>query len=130
MDRKKILNDNIEDLLKDQKITFSKSKNEIWEEFFKNKISADSHQRAIKEKSLINIVKLKSFKYAIAASILFLLGVAVFSRYFSYSIEAEIPNSQYANTIENSVLLESFLIDDEEVNEHFDRYVINQLVEE
>ena len=53
----------------------------------------------------------------------------MFSRYLNYSKEMDINNSQY-NTIENSVLLESFLIDDEEVSEHFNRYVINQLVDE
>ena len=46
MDKKKTFNDNIEGLLKDQKITFSKSKDEIWDDFFKNKISPDSHQSA------------------------------------------------------------------------------------
>ena len=129
MDKKKTFNDNIEGLLKDQKITFSKSKDEIWEDFFKNKISPDSHLSATTDKNLIKIVKLNPFKYVIAASIILLLGVVMFSRYFNYSKEMDINNSQY-NTIENSVLLESFLIDDEEVSEHFNRYVINQLVDE
>ena len=129
MDKKKTFNDNIEGLLKDQKITFSKSKDEIWDDFFKNKISPDSHQSATTDKTLIKIVKLNPFKYVIAASIILLLGVVMFSRYFNYSKEMDINNSQY-NTIENSVLLESFLIDDEEVSEHFNRYVINQLVDE
>ena len=129
MDKKKTFNDNIEGLLKDQKITFSKSKDEIWDDFFKNKISPDSHQSATTDKNLIKIVKLNPFKYVIAASIILLLGVVMFSRYFNYSKEMDINNSQY-NTIENSVLLESFLIDDEEVSEHFNRYVINQLVDE
>ena len=129
MDKKKTFNDNIEGLLKDQKITFSKSKDEIWDDFFKNKISPDSHQSVTTDKTLIKIVKLNPLKYAIAASIILLLGVVMFSRYFNYSKEMDINNSQY-NTIENSVLLESFLIDDEEVSEHFNRYVINQLVDE
>ena len=129
MDKKKTFYDNIEGLLKDQKITFSKSKDEIWDDFFKNKISPDSHQSATTDKNLIKIVKLNPFKYVIAASIILLLGVVMFSRYFNYSKGTDINNSQY-NTIENSVLLESFLIDDEEVSEHFNRYVINQLVDD
>ena len=119
--------------LKKGYIKFSKSKDQIWEEVFSKKMT--SNKQESKMFSLHSFFPQKRFSYAVAATVLVLLGVA----YFNYednllaSEEAEvvykISKEEFAE-IESSTMFESLFIEDQEVDYFFNMHVANQIVDE
>ena len=119
--------------LKKEDIKFSKSKDQIWEEVFSNKMT--SNKKESKIFSLHGFFSQKRISYAVVATVLVLLGVT----YFNYqdnslmSEEAEviykISKEEFAE-IESSTMFESLFIEDQEVDYFFNMHVANQIVDE
>tara|TARA_B100000614_G_C14540627_1_gene490111 strand:+ start:48 stop:434 length:387 start_codon:yes stop_codon:yes gene_type:complete len=119
--------------LKKGDIKFSKSKDQIWEEVFSKKMTSNKQESKIF--SLHSFFSQKRFSYAVAATVLVLIGFA----YFNYednslaSEEAEviykISKEEFAE-IESSTIFESLFIEDQEVDYFFNMHVANQIVDE
>ncbi len=119
--------------LKKGDIKFSKSKEQIWEEVFSKNFAAN--KKGNKTISWVDFFPKKRIGFAVAATVLVLLGVT----YFNYQNNAgvherneviyKISKEEIAE-IESSTMFESLFIEDQEVDYFFNMYVANQIVDE
>ena len=119
--------------LKKGDIKFSKSKEQIWQEVFSKKVTLN--KQGSKTISWVNFFPKKRIGFAVAATILVLLGVTYFN-YQDNSLVSEqaevvykISKEEFAE-IESSTMFESLFIEDQEVDYFFNMHVANQIVDE
>jgi len=119
--------------LKKGDIKFSQSKEEIWQEVFSKKVTLN--KRKSKIISWVNFFPKKRIGFAVAATVLVLLGVTYFN-YQDNSLVSEQAEVVYKISkeeivkIESSTMFESLFLEDQEVDYFFNMHVANQIVDE
>jgi len=116
----------IDSLIKGLNISYSKSKEETWEEV-NSKLNIESKPKTNQESN--NIFQL-NWKFSMAASILVIIGVS----WFFNNQQNIIGNKQLDNfesiNIENSGIVETLFIEESQVDEYLSLYVINEVIDE
>jgi hypothetical protein len=119
--------------LKKGDIKFSKSKEQIWQEVFSKKVTLNKQES--KTISWVNFFPKKRIGFAVAATVLVLLGVTYFnyqdnsSIYKADEVIYKISKEEIVE-IESSTMLESLFLEDQEVDYFFNMHVANQIVDE
>ena len=113
-------NKEIDSLIKGLNISYSKSKEEIWEEVnAKLKTNQESN----------NIFQL-NWKFSMAASILVIIGVSWFFNNQQNNIDKQQLNNLESINIENSSIVETLFIEESQIDEYLSLYVINEVIDE
>ena len=119
-------NKEIDSLIKDLNISYSKSKEEIWKEVNSN-LNIESLPKTNQKSN--NIFQL-NWKFSIAASILIIIGVS----WFFYNQQNILDNQQLNDfesiNIENSTIVETLFIEESQIDEYLSLYVINEVIDE
>lgn len=119
-------NKEIDSLIKDLNISYSKSKEEIWEKV-NSKINMESKPKTNQES--INIFQL-NWKFSMAASILIIIGVSWFFNNQQNNIDKQQLNNLESINIENSSIVETLFIEESQIDEYLSLYVINEVIDE
>ena len=119
-------NKEIDSLIKDLNISYSKSKEEIWEEV-NSKLNMESKPKINQES--INIFQL-NWKFSMAASILIIIGVSWFFNNQQNNIDKQQLNNLESINIENSSIVETLFIEESQIDEYLSLYVINEVIDE
>ena len=119
-------NKEIDSLIKDLNISYSKSKEEIWKEV-NTKLNIESMPKTNQKTD--NIFQL-NWKFSMAASILIIIGVSWF-----FNNQQKIMDNQQLNdfesiNIENSSIVETLFIEEDQIDEYLSLYVINEVIDE
>ena len=119
-------NKEIDSLIKDLNISYSKSKEEIWKEV-NTKLNIESMPKTNQKTD--NIFQL-NWKFSMAASILIIIGVSWF-----FNNQQKIMDNQQLNdfesiNIENSSIVETLFIEESQIDEYLSLYVINEVIDE
>lgn len=119
-------NKEIDSLIKGLNISYSKSKEEIWEKV-NSKLNIESKPKTNQESN--NIFQL-NWKFSMAASILVIIGVS----WFFNNQQNIIGNQQLDDfdsiNIENSSIVETLFIEESQIDEYLSLYVINEVIDE
>ena len=127
MSKKEKLEDKeIDSLIKDLNISYSKSKEEIWEEV-NSKLNIESKPKKNQESN--NIFQL-NWKFSMAASILIIIGVSWFFNNQQNIIDNQQLDDLESINIENSSIVETLFIEESQVDEYLSLYVINEVIDE
>ena len=119
-------NKEIDSLIKDLNISYSKSKEEIWKEV-NSKLNIESMSKTNQKTD--NIFQL-NWKFSMAASILIIIGISWF-----FNTQQNITDNQQLNdfesiNIENSSIVETLFIEEGQIDEYISLYVINEVIDE
>ena len=119
-------NKEIDSLIKDLNISYSKSKEEIWKEV-NTKLNIESMPKTNQKTD--NVFQL-NWKFSIAASILIIIGISWF-----FNTQQNIMDNQQLNdfesiNIENSSIVETLFIEEGQIDEYLSLYVINEVIDE
>ena len=119
-------NKEIDSLIKDLNISYSKSKEEIWKEV-NTKLNIESMPKTNQKTD--NVFQL-NWKFSMAASILIIIGVSWF-----FNNQQKIMDNQQLNdfesiNIENSSIVETLFIEEDQIDEYLSLYVINEVIDE
>jgi len=127
MSKKEKLEDKeIDSLIKDLNISYSKSKEETWEEV-NNKLNIESKPKTNQESN--NVFQL-NWKFSMAASILIIIGVSWFFNNQQNVIDNQQLDVLESINIENSSIVETLFIEESQVDEYLSLYVINEVIDE
>jgi len=127
MSKKEKLGDKeIDFLIKDLDVAFSKSKEDIWDEVNK-KLDLESKPEKIQESK--NVFQI-NWKFSIAASILIIVGTSLF-----FNNQQNLKENQHSEmvdsiSLENSSIVESLFMEESQVEEYLSLYVINEIIDE
>tara|TARA_B100001778_G_scaffold307590_1_gene287750 strand:+ start:66 stop:437 length:372 start_codon:yes stop_codon:yes gene_type:complete len=115
-------NHEVDKLLDNSQISFDKSKDEVWNESFKEIIESDTSK---KESKTYNIFNFNS-KLIIGMAASLICGLLIYNNI----LDNEIKNPVQDNNIEfsDSAIVESLFIEDSELDDYLNSYVINELV--
>lgn len=119
-------NKEIDSLIKDLNISYSKSKEEIWKEV-NSKLNIESLPKTNQKSN--NIFQL-NWKFSIAASILIIIGVSWFFNNQQNIIDNQQLNDFESINIENSSIVETLFIEESQIDEYLSLYVINEVIDE
>ncbi|MBF12487.1 MAG: hypothetical protein CMC63_09955 [Flavobacteriaceae bacterium] len=109
--------DQMDHLFEGMKIRFDKSKDTVWEEIFEDTIKSENPNS--------KIIPL-NWTWTIAASVLLLVALNFF--YSNQISETNISDDSIA--LEQSSIVESLLIEDQELDIYFDEYLLNAITDE
>ena len=127
MSKKEKLEDKeIDSLIKDLNISYSKSKEDIWEEV-NSKFNIESKPKTNQESN--NIFQL-NWKFSMAASIIIIVGISWFFNNKQNLIENQKLDVVESISIENSSIVETLFIEESQVDEYLSLYVINEVIDE
>ena len=115
-------NKEIDSLIKDLNISYSKSKEEIWKE-----VNIESMPKTNQKSK--NIFPL-NWKFSMAASILVIIGVSWFFNNQQNIIDNQQLNDFEPINIENSSIVETLFIEESQIDEYLSLYVINEVIDE
>jgi len=119
-------NKEIDSLIKGLNISYSKSKEETWEEV-NSKLNIESKPKKNQESN--NIFQL-NWKFSMAASILVIIGVSwLFNNQQNIIGNQQLDGFESIN-IENSSIVETLFIEESQVDEYLSLYVINEVIDE
>tara|TARA_B100001057_G_scaffold252864_1_gene253080 strand:+ start:577 stop:948 length:372 start_codon:yes stop_codon:yes gene_type:complete len=115
-------NHEVDKLLDNIQISFDKSKDEVWNESFKEIIESDTSK---KESKTYNIFNFNS-KLIVGMAASLICGLLIYNNI----VDNEIKNPVQDNNIEfsDSAIVESLFIEDSELDDYLNSYVINELV--
>ncbi len=115
-------NHEVDKLLDNIQISFDKSKDEVWNESFNEVVESDTSK---KESKTYNIFNFNS-KLIIGMAALLICGLLIYNNI----LDNEIKNPVQDNNIEfsDSAIVESLFIEDSELDDYLNSYVINELV--
>ena len=115
-------NHEVDKLLDNIQISFDKSKDEVWNESFKEIIESDTSK---KESKTYNIINFNS-KLIVGMAASLICGLLIYNNI----VDNEIKNPVQDNNIEfsDSAIVESLFIEDSELDDYLNSYVINELV--
>ncbi len=115
-------NHEVDKLLDNIQISFDKSKDEVWNESFKEIIESDTSK---KESKTYNIFNFNS-KLIVGMAASLICGLLIYNNI----LDNEIKNPVQDNNIEfsDSAIVESLFIEDSELDDYLNSYVINELV--
>ena len=119
-------NKEIDSLIKDLNISYSKSKEEIWKEV-NSKLNIESMPKTNQKTD--NIFQL-NWKFSIAASILIIIGVSWFFNNQQNILDNQQLNDFESINIENSSIVETLFIEEGQIDEYLSLYVINEVIDE
>ena len=119
-------NKEIDSLIKDLNILYSKSKEEIWKEV-NTKLNIESMPKTNQKTD--NVFQL-NWKFSIAASILIIIGVSWFFNNQQNILDNQQLNDFESINIENSSLVETLFIEEGQIDEYLSLYVINEVIDE
>ena len=119
-------NKEIDSLIKDLNISYSKSKEEIWKEV-NSKLNIESMPKPNQKSN--NIFQL-NWKFSMAASILIIIGVSWFFNNQQNIIDNQQLNDFESINIENSSIVETLFIEESQIDEYLSLYVINEVIDE
>tara|TARA_B100002052_G_C15585438_1_gene464201 strand:- start:278 stop:661 length:384 start_codon:yes stop_codon:yes gene_type:complete len=119
-------NKEIDSLIKDLNILYSKSKEEIWKEV-NSKLNIESLPKTNQKSN--NIFQL-NWKFSIAASILIIIGVSWFFNNQQNILDNQQLNDFESINIENSTIVETLFIEESQIDEYLSLYVINEVIDE
>ena len=119
-------NKEIDSLIKDLNISYSKSKEEIWKEV-NTKLNIESMPKTNQKTD--NIFQL-NWKFSMAASILVIIGVSWFFNNQQNIIDNQQLNDFESINIENSSIVETLFIEEDQIDEYLSLYVINEVIDE
>lgn len=119
-------NKEIDSLIKDLNISYSKSKEEIWKEV-NSKLNIESMPK--RNQKTDNIFQL-NWKFSMAASILIIIGISwVFNNQQNIMDNQQLNDFESIN-IENSSIVETLFIEEGQIDEYLSLYVINEVIDE
>ena len=119
-------NKEIDSLIKGLNISYSKSKEETWEEV-NSKLNIESKPKTNQESN--NIFQL-NWKFSMAASILVIIGVSwLFNNQQNIIGNQQLDGFESIN-IENSSIVETLFIEESQIDEYLSLYVINEVIDE
>mgnify|MGYP001194613829 FL=1 len=119
-------NKEIDSLIKDLNISYSKSKEEIWKEV-NTKLNIESMPKTNQKTD--NVFQL-NWKFSIAASILIIIGVSWFFNNQQNILDNQQLNDFESINIENSTIVETLFIEESQIDEYLSLYVINEVIDE
>ena len=119
-------NKEIDSLIKDLNISYSKSKEEIWKEV-NTKLNIESLPKTNQKTD--NVFQL-NWKFSIAASILIIIGVSWFFNNQQNILDNQQLNDFESINIENSTIVETLFIEESQIDEYLSLYVINEVIDE
>ena len=119
-------NKEIDSLIKGLNISYSKSKEEIWEKV-NSKLNIESKPKTNQESN--NIFQL-NWKFSMAASILVIIGVSWFFNNQQNIIGNQQLDDFESINIENSSIVETLFIEESQIDEYLSLYVINEVIDE
>ena len=119
-------NKEIDSLIKGLNISYSKSKEETWEEV-NSTLNIESKPKKNQESN--NIFQL-NWKFSMAASILVIIGVSWFFNNQQNIIGNQQLDGFESINIENSSIVETLFIEESQVDEYLSLYVINEVIDE
>jgi len=119
-------NKEIDSLIKDLNISYSKSKEEIWKEV-NTKLNIESMPKTNQKTD--NIFQL-NWKFSMAASILIIIGVSWFFNNQQNIMDNPQLNDFESINIENSSIVETLFIEEDQIDEYLSLYVINEVIDE
>ena len=119
-------NKEIDSLIKDLNISYSKSKEEIWKEV-NTKLNIESMPKPNQKSK--NIFQL-NWKFSMAASILIIIGVSWFFNNQQNILDNQQLNDFESINIENSTIVETLFIEESQIDEYLSLYVINEVIDE
>jgi len=127
MSKKEKLEDKeIDSLIKELDVSFSKSKEDIWDQL-NRKIDLGSKRKTIQESN--NIFQL-NWKFSIAASIIIIVGISWFFNNKQNLIENQKLDVVESISIENSSIVETLFIEESQIDEYLSLYVINEVIDD
>ena len=115
-------NKEIDSLIKDLNISYSKSKEEIWKE-----VNIESMPKTNQKSKNIFLL---NWKFSMAASILVIIGVSWFFNNQQNIIDNQQLNDFESINIENSSIVETLFIEESQIDEYLSLYVINAVIDE
>ena len=115
-------NKEIDSLIKDLNISYSKSKEEIWKE-----VNIESMPKTNQKSKNIFLL---NWKFSMAASILVIIGVSWFFNNQENIIDNQQLNDFESINIENSSIVETLFIEESQIDEYLSLYVINEVIDE
>ena len=124
--KENLKNKEIDSLIKDLNISYSKSKEEIWKEVNSN-LNIESLPKTNQKSN--NIFQL-NWKFSIAASILIIIGVSWFFNNQQNILDNQQLNDFESINIENSTIVETLFIEESQIDEYLSLYVINEVIDE
>jgi hypothetical protein len=115
-------NHEVDKLLDNMQISFDKSKDDVWNESFREIIESDASK---KESKTYNIFNFNS-KLIVGMAASLICGLLIYNNI----VDNEIKNPVQDNNIEfsDSAIVESLFIEDSELDDYLNSYVINELV--
>ena len=115
-------NKEIDSLIKDLNISYSKSKEEIWKE-----VNIESMPKTNQKSKNIFLL---NWKFSMAASILVIIGVSWFFNNQQNILDNQQLNDFESINIENSTIVETLFIEESQIDEYLSLYVINEVIDE
>ena len=119
-------NKEIDSLIKDLNISYSKSKEEIWKEV-NTKLNIESMPKTNQKTD--NIFQL-NWKFSMVASILIIISVSWFFNNQQNILDNQQLNDFESINIENSTIVETLFIEESQIDEYLSLYVINEVIDE
>ena len=116
----------IDSLIKELNVSFSKSKEDIWDQV-NNKLELESKPTIIQESN--NIFQL-NWKFSMAASIIIIVGISWFFNNKQNLIENQKLDVVESIGIENSSIVETLFIEESQIDEYLSLYVINEVIDD
>jgi hypothetical protein len=127
MSKKEKLEDKeIDSLIKELDVSFSKSKEDIWDQV-NSKLELESKPKTIQESN--NIFQL-NWKFSMAASIIIIVGISWFFNNKQNLIENQKLDVVESISIENSSIVETLFIEESQIDEYLSLYVINEVIDD
>ena len=124
--KEKMEDKEIDSLIKELNVSFSKSKEDIWDQV-NSKLELESKPKTIQESN--NIFQL-NWKFSMAASIIIIVGISWFFNNKQNLLENQKLDVVESISIENSSIVETLFIEESQIDEYLSLYVINEVIDD
>ena len=125
--KEKMEDKEIDSLIKELNVSFSKSKEDIWDQV-NSKLELESKPTIIQESN--NIFQLNWKFSMVAASIIIIVGISWFFNNKQNLIENQKLDVVESISIENSSIVETLFIEESQIDEYLSLYVINEVIDD
>ena len=125
--KEKMEDKEIDSLIKELNVSFSKSKEDIWDQV-NSKLELESKPTIIQESN--HIFRLNWKFSMVAASIIIIVGISWFFNNKQNLIENQKLDVVESISIENSSIVETLFIEESQIDEYLSLYVINEVIDD
>ena len=125
--KEKMEDKEIDSLIKELNVSFSKSKEDIWDQV-NSKLELESKPTIIQESN--NIFQLNWKFSMVAASIIIIVGISWFFNNKQNLLENQKLDVVESISIENSSIVETLFIEESQIDEYLSLYVIDEVIDE